>query len=298
MELRSRVADLGMLAAGSLLALALACGRDADTSGKSSEAPAGGSPVAARLNGEPITIDDLQDSFAGPMRGDARHALDTAVARRLVAQEARRRGLDATSAVQAQIAALHRDAAAREDALLRDALQAALDAQQTVSEEELRQHYEQMPARFAEPQLRLRLVAFPSAEAAQAEDERLGADGRLDPATSEEIGPATVEELMQRRMFGTMRLREPGQRIVVPREGDFALLELEERLPPTPLPFEKVREQIENQVRSQHAGEAFAKLVEELRAKARVEIDEAVLNDDAAWPQPRGEAARLRRPGP
>lgn len=283
--------------AGLALALMLACGREAgDTGEQAPAAPAGDSPVVAQLNGEPLTIADLRGGFLGAQGQDPRHALDAAVARRLAAQEARRRGLDATGDVRAQIESLRREAVAREEALLRDALRGSLEQQLAVTEEELRARYEQTPARYSERQLRLRRAAFPSAEAARAEDVRLGVDGRLDPATSEEIGPAPVEKLMQLRLRGVMRLREPGQRVVVEREGNFALIELVELLPEVPLPFEEVREQIESALRSQRAGEEFAKLALELRAAARVEIDEAVLQDDAAWQPPAGEAAPLRRP--
>jgi hypothetical protein len=56
-----------------------------------------------------------------------------------------------------------------------------------------------------------------------------------------------------------------------------------------------VREQLESELRAQKAAEALAKLGQELRAAARVEIDEAVLKDDAAWQQT-GETALPRRP--
>ena len=297
MESRSRNPSLAVGAAGVALVLALACGREgSDASGEAPAPLAGDSPVVARLNGEPITIADLRGGFPGALGPDHSHALDTAVARRLAAQEARRRGLDATSAVRAQIDALRREAAAREEALLRDALQASLAAQLAVSEDELRARYQQTQARYTGRSLRLRRVAFPSAEAARAEDQRLGAEGRLDPAASEEIGPAPVQKLMQMRVPGLMRLREPGERIVVEREGDFALVELVEVLPPAPLPFEEVREQLESELRAQKAGEAFAKLVAELRAAARLEIDQAVLQNDAAWQQSAGEATPLRQP--
>jgi hypothetical protein len=74
------------------------------------------------------------------------------------------------------------------------------------------------------------------------------------------------------------------------------LLELVEVLPPAPPPFEEVRAQIESELRAQKAGEAYAKLAQELRAAAKVEIDEAVLKDDAAWQPAAGEAAPLRQP--
>jgi len=296
MESRRRSPSLAVGAAGVALALALACAREADdASGEASAPLASDSPIVARLNGEPLTIADLRGGFPGALGPDRSHALDTAVARRLAALEARRRRLDATSDVQAQIEALRREAAAREEALLRDALQASLATQIAVTEDELRARYQQTQARYIERRLRLRRAAFDSAEAARSEDQRLGAEGRLDPATSEEIGPAPVQKLMQMRVPGLMRLREPGQRIVVEREGDFALVELVEVLPPAPPPFEEVREQLESELRAQKAGEAFAKLAQELRAAARIEIDESVLKDDAAWQPPAGEAALLRR---
>ena len=286
----------GLVSAGLGLAVALGCGRENAPSGKTAAAPADGSRVVARLNGEPIETDDLLASFPGAMRGDLRHALDATVARRLAANEARRRGLDKSGDVQAQVAALRREAAAREETLLRDALLASLDADAAVSEEELRAQYEKAPMRFMAPQLKLRRVRFPTAEAARAEDERLGPDGRRDPAASEEIGPAPVEELMQQGMIGMMRLQEPGQRIVVEREGAFAVVELVERLPAAPLPFEKVRPELETQLRAQRSGEAFAKLMEELRTKAKLEVDEAALQEEAAKQPEPGAGGRLRRP--
>jgi len=285
--------SLAIGAAGVALMLALACGpQGGDAGTKAPAPPAGDSPVVARLNGEPLTIGDLRSGFPGAMRGDRHHALDAAVARRLAAQEARRRGLDATGDVRAQVEALRREAAAREEALLGDALQASLAAQLAVSDDELRARYEQTKGRYTERRLRLRRVVFPSAAAARAENERLGADGRLDPAASEEIGPAPVQKLMQMGLRGLMRLREPGQRILVEREADFALIELVEVLPPAPPPFEEVREQIASELRAQKAAEAFVKLAAELRAAARLEIDEAVLQNDAVWQPPAGEAAR------
>ncbi len=133
MEARRPSTSLTICAAG--MALALACGRQegGDASGEASAPPAGDSPVVARLNGEPLTIADLRGGFPGAMGGNPGHALDTAVARRLAAQEAGRRGLDATSTVQAQIEALRREAAAREEALLRDALQASHEAELVIS---------------------------------------------------------------------------------------------------------------------------------------------------------------------
>jgi hypothetical protein len=282
--------------AGLAALLALACARERGEAPPGAAAtPAGDGAVVARVNGAALTLPELVGGQPRGMRPDPDSALEAAIARRLAAQEARRRGLADTSEVQAQIAALRLEAAAREEALLRDALYAALQAELKLTDDELRAHYERTRSRYTERRLRLRRMTFPSVEAARAEDARLGSQGRLDPAGSEEIGPAPLAKLTQMLVPGLLRLREPGQRVVVERPDQIALLELVEVLPPEPLPFEEVREQVEQELRAQRSGEAFGKLIEELRAKAKIEVDQAALHDAAAW-QALPDSQPLRQP--
>jgi peptidyl-prolyl cis-trans isomerase C len=269
-------------AAATALAL-IACGRDAEpAAGRASGSPpsADTERAVARVDGEPITSNELRGGFGGPSGGGA--ALENAIARRLYAQEARRRGLDAASDVRAQIEAVRREAALREEVILGNALQSALAQQVALNDDELRAQYEKTKNRYTEPRLRIRRARFPSAEAARAADEQLGPDGHLDPAASEEIGPASREELMKMQLFGIMRLQQPGQRIVMERGNDSALVELIEVLPPAPPPFEQARARVEEELRAQKAGQAFAQLGQELRAKAHLEIDEAALKEETA----------------
>lgn len=259
------------------VAVAVGCERPAASPAQSGAPSSDARGIVARVDGSPITLDDV--SGAGPRfrAGGSRAALDLAIARRLAANEARRRGLDASEAVQEQLRALRSEVAAREEALLGNALQRAIAEQLAVTDEELRAHYDRTKARFAVQRVRLRRKTFESAEAARAEDARLGSEGRLDAESSEEIGPASMQELLQRGVLGVMRLREPGQRVVIEREGAPALLELVELLPPEPPPFDDVREQLAVELRAQRAAEAFAKLGEELRGAAKIEIDEAAV---------------------
>ena len=265
-----------------------------------SSAPAAGdspvhpSPVVVRLDGEPITIDGLVGGYPRQTRAERTHAIDNAVQRRLTAREARRRGLDATPAMRERIEALHREAAAREEVLLRDALQVSLTEQVVLTEAELRAHYQETLRSYTKRRMRLREASFDSQEAARAADQRLGATGRLDPAASQEIGPVAIDQRMQIQLPGVMGLRQPGQRIVVERDGKFALIELEEELPQAPLSFEQARDEVEKDLRSRRGKEAFDQLSQQLLAGARVEIVEAVVEDDAEWQQPAEQAAPLR----
>jgi hypothetical protein len=260
-----------------------------------SDAPVRRSPVVVRLNGEPITIDGLVGGYPRQTRGERTHAIDNAVQRILTAREARRRGLDATDAMRAKIEALHRQAVAREEILLRDALQASLAQQVVLTEADLRAHYAQTQVRYTRRRMRLREASFDSREAAQAADQRLGLSGRLDPSASREIGPLPIDQRMQAQLPGVMGLQQPGQRILVEREGKFALIELEEELPQAPLPFEEVRGDVEQDLRSRRGKQAFDQLSQQLVAASRVEMVEEVLQDDAWWQQPVEEAAPLRQ---
>lgn len=259
------------------IAIAFGCERPAGAPPQPGDAASGASGILARVDGSAITVDDVSGGGPRFRAGGSRAALELAIARRLAANEARRRGLAASDAVQEQLRMLRSEAAAREEALLVNALQGALAEQVAVSDEELIAHYEKTKARFAVQRVRLLRKTFDSIEAARAEDARLGSEGRLDAESSEEIGPASMQELLQRGILGVMRLREPGQRVVIEREDAPALLELVEVLPAEPPPFEAVREQLEIELRAQRAAEAFSKLGDELRGAAKIEIDEAAI---------------------
>ena len=284
------------------IAIGVGCERPEAAPSRAGDSASGGAGVVARVDGSPITVDDVSGGGPWFRAGGSRAALDLAIARRLASNEARRRGLDASDAVQEQLRAVRSEAAAREEALLAHALHVALAEQIEVSDDELRAHYEKTRARFSERRVRLRRKTFESADAARAEDARLGSEGRLDAESSEEIGPASMQELLQRGILGVMRLREPGQRVVIEREGAPALLELVEVLPPEPPPFEAVRAQLESELRAQRAAEAFSKLGDELRAAAKIEIDEAAIakaeaEQPSAGPRAMPPHPMMRGPG-
>jgi len=262
--------------------------------------------AVARVDGNAIRLDEaralLRDEEASdPAR--RRAAVEGVITRRLAAAEARRRGLDAEPTLHAELAAVDRDARARREALLRDALYARIREELVLSEAELRAHYARIRSRFLERQVRLRRRSFPDRAAAEAADAALGPEGRLDPRASETLGPAPVRALPPEVLPEALGLEAVGDRVVVDAaEGTAVLVELVEVLPAEAPPPEAVRERVEASLRTLRAQEAMRELLAERRAAASVEIDEGVLADEEAWRAgssqtlpPRTERGRARR---
>jgi len=234
--------------------------------------------VIARIDGAPVSALDLDASSAEPAHSDPRRALDILVARKLLAAEARARGLAGAAGTRAKLAAVRREAAAREEEVLRDALFAALKGDAEPTDAELRAHYEATRLRYAERQFRLLRQRFGSEAAARAANTELGREGRLDPAKAEALGPAPVAGLPREIVGAALRLRTPGERgLALEPGGAASLVELVELLPAEPAPFEAVRERVAESVRTQRAQEALRAELARLRAEAKVEVDEEVL---------------------
>jgi hypothetical protein len=232
--------------------LCLACGRSDHAQ----------PPAFARVNGEAIAV---EQPVAGTSQtaAQARADIDRAITRHVAAEEAERRGLAHDSASTPP--------SVKDEERLRDALFASMRDSATVSDDDLRAHYEQTKLRYAVRQLVLRRRVFPSDAAARAEDRRLGSAGRL-PADSEAIGPAPVEKLPGSVLPEALSFSAPGQRAAVQREGRWALVELEEVRAAQPLPFEAVRPQVEQSLRLLRAQAEFSAEIERLRSQAKVEI--------------------------
>lgn len=238
--------------------------------------------VVARIGSHTITAGDLT-AIRGE-RNDPRRQLDAVIARRLAAQEARRKGLAKTDEMQQRLTAIQRQAAAQEEAVLRDALFAKLKSDLKLSDQDLRDFYEKTKIRFAIRELHLRRAAFASKADAEAAFAKLTAQGRLDPKSSEEIGPAPIEKLPPTVLPEALQLRQPGDRVLIQRGSDAAIVELLEILPAEPRPFEEVRDKVEESLRTIRAQEAFNMEMERLRAEAKVEVDQAALQSLASQP--------------
>lgn len=235
------------------------------------------SPTLASVDGSAIDASDLALGEGGARR-DPKRQLDAAIARKLTTAEARLRQLEERPETAAQLTAIRRDAARREEEALRDALFASARDAIVLSDEELRAHYEKTKLRFAERRWRLLRQRFASDAEARAADAELGADGRLDAARSEAIGPATAAEVAAATSPEVLRLQRPGQRATVAHDGGYELVELVEILPAEPKPFDAVRAQVEASLRTLRAQEMFRAEIDRLRAAAKIEIDAAALD--------------------
>jgi hypothetical protein len=231
--------------------------------------------VVAHIGSHPVTIGDLSATHGQP--ADPQRQLDMVITRRLAAEEARRQGLAKTGDISGRLVAIHRQAQAQEEAILRDALFAKMKSELKPSEQDLRDFYEKTKIRFGARELHLRRLAFASKHDAESALAKLGLQGRLDPVSSEEIGPEVIEKLPPTVVPEALQLQQPGDRVMVQRGGESSLVELVEILPAEPRPFEDVRDQVEESLRTIRAQEAFAKEIERLRTEAKVEIDEVVL---------------------
>jgi parvulin-like peptidyl-prolyl cis-trans isomerase-like protein len=245
--------------------------------------------VVARMKGSVVTAEDLRGGGPRSSAADPARVLEAVVARRLAAEEARRRGLADRADVAEKLAAIEREAKGREEALLRDALLATLRDELAPSEEALREHYEANRIRYAERQLRVVRYPFSSREAAE---EALTV-ASIEAESAEHLGPAPLAKLPRTVLPEAARLDRPGARSVAGSDEEgWSVVELAEVLPAEPRPFEEVREEVERSLRTAEADKAFRYLLAELRAKAKVEIDEAALG--RVTPAEKGPQTSLR----
>lgn len=219
-----------------------------------------------------LVVDPLEVALSGDSVRDQR-ALDVVIARKLAAREARRRGIDATDATRQKLEALRREANAREEEILRDAFFSMLREGESISDADLRAHFEKTRGRHTERRIALRRRRFASEADANAANAGLASEARLDPATSETLLPAAAEQLPVDVIPEALRLRRAGDRVVIVREGGAALVELVAIEPAAQMSFEEARPDVEESLRTLRAQEAFRAEIARLRAEAGVEVD-------------------------
>jgi len=236
-------------------------------------------PVVARVNGQPILLQEL--TFGQPP-ADA-EAMQERVERQvtdvLVAQEARRLGLDGHASVRQRIAEIRAGARRRETELLREAFIDDLRSKLWIDESETEAYFEQNPERFAREFLTFRIAKFASEDALRVGRERLG-DGKLAEASEAKlVGPLQRPNVPAHFLRALDTLEDPGQLGTTEARGDWFLLELVERVREAPEDSTSVRHRIDRILRSGRVEEVFDEQVERLRDRAEIDIYPEVLGD-------------------
>lgn len=229
------------------------------------------SPVVARIGKRELRAAEL--GSPAPDATGRRRQIEEAVTRILAADEARRLDLvDSDPKLGEAIARVRREAVAREEALLRDALFARIADAAAPTEEEVRAAYEATKANYRETQLTLRFTPAGSRAAAEA---LLAGPGRTAVPGVETIGPAPIRRLPAKVLPEALQLGAPGERALAgsPDEG-FGVIELVEIQPAAPVPYEDAQDRVARSLRIRAGQEAFRARIDALRAERGVELTE------------------------
>jgi len=182
----------------------------------------------------------------------------------------------------------------REEAILRDALFQELRDGLDPSPEELERHYEQTRNRYLERQIELLGRNFANRDEAAEFETEIGLNGRLGPNVAYAIGPAAVAQLPRELLPEVLRLKDPGDRVVVETDEGWVLVELVTVHPAVVQPLDAVRDRVEASWRTLRAQEAFRRLLAELEAATEVERYEDAAANASIW-NAEGKSSALDR---
>lgn len=256
--------------------------------------------VAAVVNGQVITVEEVERRVSNlnaaaraSFGNDSNRVLEQMVTETLLLQEARRRGLDRDSEVARMMREAHRQ-------ILFGRLLEMLgqEGQPAVTEDQIQQFYEQNPERFTQPEeFRASHILVSDAETAQKALARVKAGESLadvaqelstDPSRTRggDIGFFSAGQVIPGFTEACQALKPGEISDVVKTPLGYHIILLTERRAAGQRPLDEVRENIRdflgNQQRQQHVGS----VIQELRAKAQINIRERAL------PQPRAPATQ------
>lgn len=262
-----------------LLAAALVLGGTALTAQAQTTKPAGGDPVVARVNGQPITRSEVLAFYSQlpspmnqiPLEQIRSGIVNELAARKLIGIAAEKAKLDKDPAVKQQLEA------AREQVLQHAYLEKKVRAE--VTEATLKARYEQLiKSQPAEEEVHARHILVPTEADAKAalEEVKKGADfaevskkRSTGPtaATGGDLGFFTKEKMVPEFAEAAFKL-QPGQ-VSDPVKTQFGwhIIKVEERRKAPPPTFEESRQQIFDIM----SNEVVEKTVADLRKDAKIE---------------------------
>lgn len=237
-------------------------------------------PIVAKVNGEMIRRSEVLETQkllppqyrSLPLEQIYPLLLDEMIDSRLATAEARRMKLQNDPEVKRRIANA-------EDQILRDAY-FNREVTKTLTDQELRKRYDEIVAVMPkQDEIRARLIAVKTKEDGEAIIKQLQSGGdfaaiakekSLDGSKDEggDLGYFT-KDAVPAPFWAAAEALKPGEITKVPVEADggWVVVQVEDRRPVQPPPFDSVREQLYNQLSRQ----VIADKLEKLRSKAKVQ---------------------------
>lgn len=252
--------------------------------------------VVAEIKGaDPVTVADLTeylklqffhggDDAAQAKRMNARKqaALDATLGRRVLNLEAARRGIARTEEYRDRVRAF-------EDALVLETfVQKVIAPDNKMREQEVRSYYDEHTAAYSYPgMVRLRSLAFRTRASAEDAIEKLrgGADYTWLVANADDLVPTDaralpipdgqvvmIESLPDGVQKALASPKAGDVRLFVHPEGQFYVLSVSDVVPPSPRPYDEVRQEIARKLYSEKLTAAVEAYAARLRAMATVVI--------------------------
>ena len=241
------------------------------TSQISVEDPHGTLTIVGEVNGSPLYLEEIQPLVTEGVPLD--RALEVVVARRLAAGL----GTDLVSdpVVAREIALINLEAKTRTDGLIRDTLFLRKKNELTTTDSDIESYYDENRARFFQRTVTVDVWELGTERMATA------AASNSEPITgsSRRLGPVTLQELPKGFGRAVIGIEEVGGRRAIECDEQWCVVELVDRASASPIPLERVRERIAESLRTQRAQRLVSELIATGRAKARVSIDRAVIDE-------------------
>jgi peptidyl-prolyl cis-trans isomerase C len=254
-------------------------GCDRPESNVARDAPIDNSAVLATVNGEPITqeaVDHLIAQIQRPVHSDPEKAreliVEELIRRKILADYAAERELDRELDVHLS---LERQ---REAVLVGAARRQIVESAPVITEEQMRQRYEQEIERGPKVEYRVRHIILDTEPAAnEAIAEITGGKKFEDVARERSTGPTREKGgdlgwlrpgMVVPEFFTAVEALSAGEHTTSPVHTAFGwhVIRLDETRPLTPAPFDQIKNQIETMLRQQRFEEKF----EELRGRAEI----------------------------
>jgi peptidyl-prolyl cis-trans isomerase C len=258
--------------------------------------PASGDVAVATVDGQTVTRKELDEaitrlpeqykSLADTVQG-RKQVLDNLILTKLLYARARAQGTPNDPGVKAQVQAY-----AEQAAIMAMIQQVADKAGASLPEGDLRAYYDANKDKFLKSQEQVRashILVETEAQAKQLRDEIVAGKDFAEAAKASSKDEGSAERGGDLGFFSKNRmvpefaeaafgLEKPGDLSpVVKTQFGYHIIKLEEKKPAEQAAFDEVKDRIAEQLKEERQQQAVERYVEDVRAKAKITVDEATL---------------------